>query len=52
MTQKTSWQILADPNRILIEDDYKGPMELLIYALTFAVEIGLLFVLAVSYLRV
>lgn len=51
MTFKTSWEILQEPNRILLEEDYKGPMELVIYWLTFGVEIGLAFTLAVSYLR-
>jgi len=49
--QKTSWEILRQPNHILVEEDYRVPMELLIYWLTFAVEIGLSFVLALSYLR-
>jgi len=52
MTEQTSWDILRDPNRILLEDDYSGLMELLIYLLTFSVEIGLCFVLGVTYLRV
>jgi hypothetical protein len=47
----TSWDILRDPNRILLEDDYGSKMELLIYTLTWAVEIGLCFVFAISYLR-
>jgi len=51
MTEQTSWDILREPNRILLEDDYSGLMELLIYGLTFAVEIGLCFVLGVTYLR-
>ena len=46
-----SWDILRDPNRILLEDDYGSKMELLIYTLTWAVEIGLCFVFAISYLR-
>ncbi len=45
-----SWDILREPNRILLEEDY-GRMELLIYLLTWTVEIGLAFVLAISYLR-
>lgn len=45
-----SWDILKEPNRILLEEDY-GRMELLIYLLTWTVEIGLAFVLAVTYLR-
>ena len=47
----TSWDIVRDPNRILSEEDYGSKMELLIYALTWGVEIGLCFVLAVTYLR-
>ena len=47
----TSWDIVREPNRILLEEDYGSKMELLIYALTCGVEIGLCFVLAVSYLR-
>ena len=47
----SSWDILRDPNRILLEEDYGSKMELLIYALTWAVEIGLCFVLAIAYLR-
>ena len=46
-----SWDILRDPNRILLEEDYGSRMELLIYTLTWAVEIGLCFVFAISYLR-
>jgi hypothetical protein len=46
-----SWAILKDPNRILQEEDYGSHMELLIYFLTWAVEIGLCFVLAINYLR-
>jgi len=45
-----SWDILKEPNRILLEEDYSR-MELLIYFLTWAVEIGLALVLAVTYLR-
>ena len=47
----TSWDILRDPNRILLEEDYRSGMELLIYLLTWSVEIGLCLVLAVTYLR-
>ena len=47
----SSWDILRDPNRILLEEDYGSKMELLIYTLTWAVEIGLCFVFAISYLR-
>jgi hypothetical protein len=46
-----SWDILRGPNRILLEDDYSSKMELLIYTLTWAVELGLCFVFAISYLR-
>jgi hypothetical protein len=47
----TSWDIVREPNRILLEDDYGSRMELLIYLLTWTVEVGLAFVLAVTYLR-
>ena len=46
-----SWDILREPNRIFLEEDYGSKMELLIYTLTWAVEIGLCFVLAINYLR-
>jgi hypothetical protein len=46
-----SWDILRDPNRILLEEDYGSKMELLIYMLTWAVEVGLCFVMAIAYLR-
>ncbi len=46
-----SWDIVREPNRILMEDDYHSKMELLIYFLTFAVEFGLAVVFAVTYLR-
>jgi hypothetical protein len=46
-----SWDILKEPNRILIEDDYGSRMEMLIYLLTWTVEVGLCFALAVTYLR-
>jgi hypothetical protein len=49
-TAKTSWEILREPNRILLDEDYR-PMELVIYLLTFGVEIALTFVIAVTYLR-
>lgn len=51
VAQKTSWQILRGPNRILLEEDYGSHMEILIYILTWAVEIGLAFVFAITYLR-
>jgi len=47
----TSWDIVREPNRILLEEDYGSRMELLIYLLTFAVEVGLCFVFAIQYLR-
>jgi hypothetical protein len=47
----SSWDILRGPNRILREEDYGSKMELLIYTLTWAVEIGLVFALAIAYLR-
>ena len=47
----SSWDILREPNRILQEEDYGSDMELLIYLLSWAVEIGLCFTLAVAYLR-
>jgi hypothetical protein len=47
----SSWDILREPNRILSEDDYKSRLELLIYLLTWGVEIGLLFVIALTFLR-
>jgi hypothetical protein len=46
-----SWDILKDPNRILLEEDYGSKMELLIYSLTWAVELGLCFTFAIAYLR-
>lgn len=45
-----SWDILREPNRILQQDDYKSGMEMLIYLLSWAVEIGLCFTLAIAYL--
>lgn len=47
----TSWDILREPNRILFEDDYKSRLELLIYLLTWGVEIGLLFVIGLTYMH-
>ncbi len=47
----TSWDIVRDPNRILLEEDYGSRTEILIYFLTWAVELGLCFVFALSYLR-
>jgi|YelNatPaOPRAMG01_1025707.scaffolds.fasta_scaffold678943_1 hypothetical protein len=50
LLEKSSWEILKEPNRILLEEDYSR-MEMLIYLLTWSVEIGLAFVLAIQYLR-
>jgi hypothetical protein len=50
MAGKTSWEILEEPNQILIDEDYR-PMELLIYLLTWGVEIAMLFTVAIVYLR-
>lgn len=50
LLEMRSWDILKEPNRILLEEDYTR-MELLIYFLTWSVEIGLTLVLAVTYLR-
>ncbi len=50
LLEMRSWDILKEPNRILLEEDYSR-MELLIYFLTWAVEIGLALVVAVTYLR-
>ena len=47
----SSWDILREPNRILLEEDYGSRMELLIYLLSMAVEVGLCFTLAIAYLR-
>ena len=49
--QLTSWDIVRDPNHILLEEDYGSKMQLVIYGLTWFVEIGLCFVLAITYLR-
>lgn len=50
LLEMRSWDILKEPNRILLEEDYSR-MELLIYFLTWAVEIGLALVVAVTFLR-
>ncbi len=50
MVEKSSWEILEQPNRILLEEDYT-PMELVIYLLTWSVQIALTFTLAIVYLR-
>ena len=47
----TSWDIVKGPNQILLEEDYSGKMELLIYTLIWGVEIGLAFMLALTYLK-
>ncbi len=47
----SSWDILREPNRILQVEDYGSGLELLIYLLSWAVEIGLCFTLAIAYLR-
>jgi hypothetical protein len=49
--EKSSWEILEEPNRILLEEHYSNRMEMLIYFLTWSVQIGLTFVLAIQYLR-
>jgi hypothetical protein len=50
MAARTSWEILEEPNKILIDEDYR-PMELVIFLLTWGVEIALLFTVAIVYLR-
>ncbi len=50
MAAKTSWEILEEPNQILIDEDYR-PTELVIFLLTWAVEIALTFTMAIVYLR-
>ena len=47
----TSWDIVRSPNRILLEEDYGSPWELLIYLLTMAVEVGLGFAFAIFCLN-
>lgn len=51
MAELKSWDIVRGPNHILLEEDYGSRMEMLIYLLTWGVEIGLCFALAVTYLR-
>jgi hypothetical protein len=51
MADKTSWEILEEPNHIILWEDYQGPMELLIYFLSWSVQIGLIFTIAQVYLR-
>jgi hypothetical protein len=48
--EKSSWEILEDPNHILLDEDYR-PMELVIYLLTWSVEVAMAFTLAIVYLR-
>jgi hypothetical protein len=48
--EKSSWEILEEPNHILLDEDYR-PMEMVIYLLTWSVEIALAFTLAIVYLR-
>ena len=45
-----SFELLKEPNHILLEEDYQ-PMELVIYLLTWGVEIALAFTAAIVYLR-
>ena len=45
-----SFELLKEPNHILQEEDYQ-PMELVIYLLTWSVEVALSFTLAIVYLR-
>ncbi len=45
-----SFELLEEPNHILLEEDYR-PMELVIYFLTWGVEIALSFTAAIVYLR-
>ncbi|MGD0828085.1 MAG: hypothetical protein ABSA09_08375 [Desulfobaccales bacterium] len=47
----SSWDILREPNRILKEKDYSSDLELLIYLLSWAVEIGICFTFAIAYMR-
>ena len=47
----SSWDIVREPNRIIEMDEYGSRLELLICLLTWAVEIGLCFAFAISYLR-
>ncbi len=47
----SSWDIVREPNRIIEMDEYGSRLELLIYFLTWSVEVGLAFALAVTYPR-
>ena len=51
MAAQRSWDILRGPNRILLEEDYRSGTEMLIYFLSWSVEVGLCLVLAVTYLK-
>ena len=48
--EKSSWEILQEPNHILLDEDYR-PIELVIYMLTWSVEIALAFTMAIVYFR-
>jgi hypothetical protein len=48
--EKSSWEILKQPNHILLDEDYR-PMEMVIYLLTWSVEVAMAFTLAIVYLR-
>ncbi|MGQ9688444.1 MAG: hypothetical protein ACUVXF_06605 [Desulfobaccales bacterium] len=50
MLERSSWEILKEPNQILMDEDYR-PMELVIYFLTLTVEVALAFTLAIVYFR-
>jgi hypothetical protein len=48
--EPASFKLLEEPNHILLEEDYQ-PTEMVIYLLTWGVEIALAFTLAIVYLR-
>jgi hypothetical protein len=50
MSEKTSFDILREPNHILIDEDYTFS-ELAICLLTWSVEIALCFTIAIVYMR-
>jgi hypothetical protein len=50
MTQPSSFEMLKEPNHILIDEDYTFS-ELAIFLLTWGVEIALSFTVAIVYLR-
>ncbi|MFZ2088365.1 MAG: hypothetical protein WAU47_07295 [Desulfobaccales bacterium] len=50
MSEKTSFDILREPNHIFIDEDYTFS-ELATYLLTWGVEIALTFTIAIVYLR-